>query len=317
VKVCAKSGADDCFLNLKGESANTLYLFQVKCPANCDFDLRAEYISSEQLAFGQRHFVRMEDFSSKVIELRIPSGTTNQSGTTKMIEVDVEGENSHEELVAYLSLDSELTQVEDTDQTPFYLSNGKAFKFSSTDQGWCTRCSVYLMISAGAAGKFFVSPITYSSKEQIVAEQYTRLIVEQQGQECLEYTVASATADLVVEIIDLEGTSQVTVNPRTVKSSQETSLAVSPLQPKRVVALSADLRNQPGADVRKGGYQLCVNAIQKASVLLKVEEKTLRGRYAVEDDVFYKVAIEAGQSATFLYTARVPRDRPTQFNAMV
>jgi hypothetical protein len=77
VKVCAKFGADDCFINLEGESANTLYLFQIKCPANCEFDLRAEYISSEQLAFGERHFVRMEDFSSKVIELKIPSGTTD------------------------------------------------------------------------------------------------------------------------------------------------------------------------------------------------------------------------------------------------
>jgi len=64
-----------------------------------------------------------------------------------MIEVDVEGESSYEELTAYVSLDNKLTQVEDTDQPPFYLSNGKAFKFSNTDQGWCTRCNVYLMVS--------------------------------------------------------------------------------------------------------------------------------------------------------------------------
>lgn len=50
-----------------------------------------------------------------------------------MIEVDVEGESSYEELTAYVSLDNKLTQVEDTDQPPFYLSNGKAFKFSNTD----------------------------------------------------------------------------------------------------------------------------------------------------------------------------------------
>jgi hypothetical protein len=75
----------------------------------------------------------MDDFSSKVIELKIPSGTTDSSGTTKMIEVDIEGENSYEEIIAYVSLDNKLTQVEDTDQPPFYLSNGKAFKFSNTD----------------------------------------------------------------------------------------------------------------------------------------------------------------------------------------
>ena len=234
-----------------------------------------------------------------------------------MIEVDVEGESSYEELTAYVSLDNKLTQVEDTDQPPFYLSNGKAFKFSNTDQGWCTRCNVYLMVSIQKAGKFFVTPTTYSSKEQIIAEQYTRLIVNQQGQECLEYTIASITNDLVVEIFDLEGTSKVTVNPRTVKGDQDTSLVVSPLHPKRVVALSPDLRTQPGTDVRRGEYQVCVNAIQKSSVLLKVEEKNLRKRYTVEDDVYYKIAIEAGQSATFLFTARVPRDRRTQFNAMV
>lgn len=78
VKVCSKFGADDCFINLNGESANTLFLFQVRCPQNCEFNLRAEYISSEKLAFGNRHFIRMEDFSSKVIQLTIPQQTTNE-----------------------------------------------------------------------------------------------------------------------------------------------------------------------------------------------------------------------------------------------
>jgi len=53
--------------------------------------------------------VRFENFSSKVIELKIPSGTTDSSGTTKMIEIDVTGETSYEDISAYVSLDNELT----------------------------------------------------------------------------------------------------------------------------------------------------------------------------------------------------------------
>ena len=32
VRVCSKFGADDCFIHLDGESANTLFLFEIKCP---------------------------------------------------------------------------------------------------------------------------------------------------------------------------------------------------------------------------------------------------------------------------------------------
>jgi len=69
--------------------------------------------------------------------------------------------------------------MEDTDQPPFYLSNGKAFKFSNSDQGWCTRCNIYLMLSVQTAGKYFVQPLTFSTKNQIAEEESSRLVVDQ------------------------------------------------------------------------------------------------------------------------------------------
>lgn len=82
VKVCAKLGADDCFINLKKEQANTAFLFQVKCAQKCDFNLKAEFISSQSVDFGALAFINFDEFSSKVFDLRIPSETTNGQGQT-------------------------------------------------------------------------------------------------------------------------------------------------------------------------------------------------------------------------------------------
>ena len=96
-----------------------------------------------------------------------------------MIEITVNGETGYEEIEAYVSLDEELTQMEDTDQPPFYVSNGKAFKFSITDEGWCTRCLIYLMVSVKNEAKYFLDPVTYSAKNQLTDSVTTRMIVDQ------------------------------------------------------------------------------------------------------------------------------------------
>lgn len=221
-----------------------------------------------------------------------------------MIEIDVEGATSYEAMQAYVSLDNQLTQVEDTDQPPFFFSNGKAFKFKKGDVGWCVRCDIYLMLSVETAGKYFVQPSTYATKNEIAEDASSRLIVDQQGQECLEYRLISNTDDLIVELWDLEGTSKVTVNPRTVRVDQDTSMIVSPLYAKRTMALSSEMRGRTNTELRRGEYKFCVNAISRSSVLLKISESNLRDRYTVGDDMYYKVAIEAGAIAQFLYEGK-------------
>jgi len=62
---------------------------------------------------------------------------------------------------------------------------------------------------------------------------------------------------------------------------------------------------------------VCVNAISKSSVLVTVEEKNLRDRYEVADDMFYKVPIEAGSVAQYLYRGSLSKTQSTQLNVLV
>jgi hypothetical protein len=47
------------------------------------------------------------------------------------------------------------------------LSNGKAFKFSSDDAGWCTNCTVYYLIDISDASYYYVTASSSSRKDTI------------------------------------------------------------------------------------------------------------------------------------------------------
>jgi hypothetical protein len=193
IKVCSKFGADDCFVHLDGKQRNTLFLFQVRCTRECKFDLKVQYVSSERLDFGGRISKKLDLFSSYVYEMKVPQQDSGATGKTKLVEVNVNSENPYSEIQAYISKDNDLSQVEDLDQPPFYVTNGKAFKFTDRNDGWCTRCLLYLMVSVMDEGKYFIEPLAYSNKAQITENESTRMVVDQDETECLEYTVQSTT----------------------------------------------------------------------------------------------------------------------------
>lgn len=98
--------------------------------------------------------MRLDGHSSNLFEYYIPQDASD--GFARAITFTIESEDEYRPMEVFMSLDSNIYQVEERKQMGL-ISNGVGYYFTENDFGWCTRCFVYFYVEITVPGRYYVT----------------------------------------------------------------------------------------------------------------------------------------------------------------
>ena len=80
------------------------------------------------------------------------------------------------------------------------MKNGKSYKFTSSDPGWCTSCVVYFLVDITSPGLYGVTARSGMQNGSLYTNQvlYKTILAEQT--ECVAYYVERAINDVTFHV---------------------------------------------------------------------------------------------------------------------
>ena len=100
----------------------------------------------------------------------------------------------------------------DEESNDIATDTGKSLRFSSGDNGWCTACTVYLLVSSRFGGMYNFNVRALSKKDQLLdMVSLQKTFGALKGEECLQYTVKQQSNDIVLSIMNHAGQGEITI----------------------------------------------------------------------------------------------------------
>lgn len=158
-------------------------LVGVRCIRECHYSFRAMYSPITDVSFGGRQQVRLDGHSANVYKLTIPSTSTDDTGITNSAVIKVAGEDPYDLVEAFISLDSDLNQIEDYYQQ-VTVDSGKGFRLYNGMTGWCTDCAIYLVMVVEKPNRYYIDSVALRRDEYLQANVADTKVVSALQQTC-------------------------------------------------------------------------------------------------------------------------------------
>lgn len=149
-----KDGADTCLIDRTALSVGLVLYIGVRCINPCEYTLATSYAPTIAIPNDNQTQLRLDGYSSTILTYSIP--TTNPDGITRAVEFKIIGETNYDPIDLYFSLDSTIYQVEER-KVENLLDSGVGYIFTSDDFGWCTGCTVYLLVDVINDGRYYAT----------------------------------------------------------------------------------------------------------------------------------------------------------------
>lgn len=243
---------------------------------------------------------RLEGHSSNLFEFYVPQDAND--GYTRAITFTIEGENPYYPIDVYFSLDDTINQIEER-KVENLISNGAGFYFTEDDNGWCTRCYVYLYVEITVPGRYYVSAKASARNPVITKDKVSERFVNMRQQDCFQYYVQSDVNDLVVKLDHYQGLVDFYIAGQRVPSGPndlDNVIVKATRSDSMQLILTAAERARLG--FKTGLYEICIYGYQDSSVAITPTEINGANRFELSDGQQITTSIQRRSSMSFVYT---------------
>lgn len=112
-------------------------------------------MTESTLTEGLKTAYRWNGTSTTILKYNVPK-TTGYSSTTDRWSIKIEPEDNFEQFETYVSFDSKFNLIEEK-QEALVLNDALIVYQTSSSSGWCTGCSIWLIINTAGDRRVYVT----------------------------------------------------------------------------------------------------------------------------------------------------------------
>jgi len=154
--------------------------------------------------------MRFEAYSTQLMKYYVSNKTPEYNLDTNSVLMKIEPEDDFTRLEMYLSRDSNFYLLEEKPATHI-MEDGVAIKFGKKDYDWCVNCFIYLIANIYTEQRYYVTSQSLNSEPEMTESLPTDVLVNPFQQSCYGYYVLRTKEDLVFEIQEFSGHSDMYV----------------------------------------------------------------------------------------------------------
>lgn len=182
------------------------------------------------------------------------------------------------------------------------VENSVGFKLRNNQPQWCTRCFVYILVTAEVPGRYYLSTYAYNLEPLLYKQLNYEKTVLAQTTECYQYYITGADNDLYVYADIFQGNViLMAIGRSTPKSLTDTSIAIKSESQgfDRIMVVQSSLRTQVG--YKTGLWYICAYAFDDASFRLHLDEHGTSTKLRALTGVQYTFRIAANSFVWYTY----------------
>ena len=292
----------------EGSLFEVTLFFKVECLNECEYSIDFSLIKPESLPQIQEESRarKMMPFESILFKVDIQKYYLKE----EVVEFTFRAvtENLYQKLELEVSKDAFFVSRLETQITQASLVNGQGFTLVKSDAEWCTNCSVYMLLSGGAEEtKMLVQTVVSSTNRYLSMDAPQDVFMQAQQKNCWGYSVTEATQDLLIEIQEVQGQTEVYVEPRQMKFENASFKTLK--HPKRAIVISSFDKGS----FSSGLYYLCFHALLPSSLTIKASEHRAADRILAESNTLYSFYIPAEGAKYLAYQFSLEKEGALHF----